>query len=161
VAEARIREGGYAGFSFREPATELGVKSASVHHHFRTKAKMAAAVARRCAQGFLQSVAGAPDAANDDSVSIYRSAFRTALARKGKMHLRDVLGAEAGAPSREVAEEIQSFFHRCIDDLSRRIGGHAAESQSFHVMAAQEGGMVLARAYHSVDPFDHAVTGLA
>ena len=57
MAEARIREGGYAGFSFRELATELGVKSASVHHHFRTKAKMATAVARRCGQGFLQSVA--------------------------------------------------------------------------------------------------------
>ena len=47
LAEAHIRESGYAGFSFRNLAAEVGIKSASVHHHFPTKAKMAAAVARR------------------------------------------------------------------------------------------------------------------
>jgi TetR/AcrR family transcriptional repressor of nem operon len=47
LAEARIREAGYRGFSFRDLAAEIGIKSASVHHHFPTKAGMAAAVARR------------------------------------------------------------------------------------------------------------------
>ena len=47
LAEARIREAGYGGFSFRDLAAEIGIKSASVHHHFPTKAGMAAAVVRR------------------------------------------------------------------------------------------------------------------
>jgi AcrR family transcriptional regulator len=47
LAEAHIRDAGYGGFSFRDLAAELGIKSASVHHHFPTKATMAAAVARR------------------------------------------------------------------------------------------------------------------
>jgi TetR/AcrR family transcriptional repressor of nem operon len=161
LAEARFREGGYAGFSFRDLAAELGIKSASVHHHFPTKAMMAAAVARRYGQRFLDSVARPPDAANDDAVAVYRSAFRAALARDGKMCLCGVLGAEAGALSPEVADEIKSFFRRCIDDLSARIGGPAAESQAFHVMATLEGGMMLARAYRSIEPFDHAVEALA
>jgi AcrR family transcriptional regulator len=38
LAEAHMRNGGYAGFSFRDLAAELGIKSASVHHHFPTKA---------------------------------------------------------------------------------------------------------------------------
>lgn len=42
-----MRNGGYGGFSFRDLAAEIGIKSASVHNHFPTKAAMAAAVARR------------------------------------------------------------------------------------------------------------------
>jgi AcrR family transcriptional regulator len=47
LAEAHIRSAGYGGFSFRDLAAEIGIKSASVHHHFPTKATMTAAVARR------------------------------------------------------------------------------------------------------------------
>ena len=47
VAERRIRAHGYNGFSFREIADEIGIKSASVHYHFPTKADLAAAVAKR------------------------------------------------------------------------------------------------------------------
>jgi len=38
LAEAHIRHAGYRGFSFRDLAAELGIKSASVHHHFPSKA---------------------------------------------------------------------------------------------------------------------------
>lgn len=31
LAEARIRQAGYRGFSFRDLAAEIGIKSASVH----------------------------------------------------------------------------------------------------------------------------------
>jgi TetR/AcrR family transcriptional repressor of nem operon len=76
------------------------------------------------------------------------------------MCLCGVLGAEAGALAPEVAEEILSFFRRCIDDLSRRIGGPGAEARAFHVMATLEGAMMLARAYRSVEVFDQAVASL-
>ncbi|WP_157628311.1 helix-turn-helix domain-containing protein, partial [Ensifer sp. BR816] len=44
AAEERIRRAGYSGFSFREIAADVGVKSASVHYHFPTKERLAAAV---------------------------------------------------------------------------------------------------------------------
>ena len=62
LAEFHIRDGGYRGFSFRELAAEMGIKSASVHHHFPTKATMAAAVARRYAERFFAAVARRSDA---------------------------------------------------------------------------------------------------
>jgi TetR/AcrR family transcriptional repressor of nem operon len=46
LAEARMREAGYHGFSFRIGA-EAGITSASVHHHFPTKAAMVAAIIQR------------------------------------------------------------------------------------------------------------------
>ena len=81
LAEAHMRNGGYAGFSFRDLAAELGIKSASVHHHFPTKATMAAAVARRYAERFFAAVARHSDAGAEDGIAAYRSAFKAALGR--------------------------------------------------------------------------------
>ncbi len=131
LAEARIRNSGYGGFSFRDLAAELGIKSASVHHHFPTKATMAAAVAKRYGDRFMAAVAPRPAETGKDAIAAYRTAFRSSLDRDGRMCLCGVLGAEAGGLSPEVAREILLFFRRCIDDLSRRIGGTGAESRAF------------------------------
>jgi TetR/AcrR family transcriptional repressor of nem operon len=62
--------------------------------------------------------------------------------------------------SPDVAGEILSFFRRCIDDLSRRIGGLDAEARAFHVIATLEGGSMLARVYGDIAAFDQAAAGL-
>jgi TetR/AcrR family transcriptional repressor of nem operon len=160
LAEAHIRNAGYGGFSFRDLAAEAGIKSATVHHHFRTKATMAAAVARRYADRFFAAVARRPNETTDDAIAAYRSAFKASLDRDGLMCLFGVLGAEAGGLSPEVANEILSFFRRCIDDLSRRIGGPDAEARAFQVMATLEGGMILARVYKDIEAFDQAAAAL-
>jgi AcrR family transcriptional regulator len=113
LAEVHLRNAGYAGFSFRDIAAEIGLKSASVHHHFPTKATMAAAVARRYADRFFAAVARRPNETADDAIAAYRSTFKAALDRDGLMCLFGVLGAEAGGLSPEIANEILSFFRRC------------------------------------------------
>jgi TetR/AcrR family transcriptional repressor of nem operon len=59
VAEKFIRRGGYNDCSFREIATAVGIKSASVHHHFPAKQDLAAAVALRYSENFFANL-GAP-----------------------------------------------------------------------------------------------------
>src|SRR3981189_2514289 len=159
LAEARIREAGYRGFSFRDLAAEIGIKSARVHHHFPTKAGMTAAVARRYGDRFFKMVAPR-HGESGDVIAIYRSAFRSAIERDGRMCLNGVLGAEAGGLPLEAVAEIKMFFRRCIDDLSSRIGGADAVARAFHVMAALEGGLILARAYGDISAFDQATAGL-
>jgi TetR/AcrR family transcriptional regulator, transcriptional repressor for nem operon len=160
LAEAHIRSAGYAGFSFRGLAAEIGIKSASVHHHFPTKATMAAAVARRYADRFFAAVARRPNETAENAIAAYRSTFKAVLDRDGLMCLFGVLGAEAGGLSPEIASEILFFFRRCVEDLSQRIGGPDAETRAFQVIATLEGGMILARAYQDTDAFDQAVAGL-
>ena len=160
LAEGHMRNAGYGGFSFRDLAAEIGIKSASVHHHFPTKATMAAAVARRYADRFFAKVPRNPDETADESIAAYRSAFKSALDQDGAMCLFGVLGAEAGGLSPEVADEILLFFRRCIEDLSQRIGGPHAQARAFQVIATLEGGMMLARAYQDTTAFDHAADGL-
>jgi TetR/AcrR family transcriptional repressor of nem operon len=160
LAEFHIRDGGYRGFSFRELAAEMGIKSASVHHHFATKDTMTAAVARRYAERFLTAVASQANDKDDDVVAVYRNAFRDAFHRDGRMCLFGVLGVESGVLSPEIADVIRSFFRGCIEDLSRRMGGPESVTRAFHIMAALEGGMMLARAYDDIEAFDRATAGL-
>jgi TetR/AcrR family transcriptional repressor of nem operon len=161
LAEARIREAGYGGFSFRDLAAEIGIKSASVHHHFPTKAAMAAAVARRYRERFFEIVAPRHDESADAVVAIYRSAFRSAIERDGRMCLNGMLGAEVGGLPPEVVKEIKAFFRGCVGDLSSRIGGTDAAARAFHVMAALEGGLILARAFGDITAFDQATASLS
>ena len=56
AAERRMQLGGFGGFSFREIAADVGIKSSSVHYHFPTKDDLAAAVIRRWAEGTSKSV---------------------------------------------------------------------------------------------------------
>ena len=98
LAEAHIRDAGYRGFSFRDLAAEIGIKSASVHHHFPTKAILAAAVARRYGDRFLAAVAPRPNETGKDAVSAYRSAFRKGLEQDGRMCLCGMLGTEVDTP---------------------------------------------------------------
>jgi TetR/AcrR family transcriptional repressor of nem operon len=161
LAEARMREAGYRGFSFRALAAEIGIKSASVYHHFPTKAEMAAAVARRYGERFFAAVAPQGDEGIDDVVAVYRSVFRSTIERDGRMCLNGMLGAEAGGLPSEVVEVIAAFFRRCVDDLSSRIGGPDALARAFHVMAALEGGLILARACDDVRAFDQATSSLS
>lgn len=160
LAEARIRDAGYGGFSFREIAAEVGIKSASVHHHFPTKASMVAAVARRYGDRFLAAVAPQPNETANDAIAMYLAAFRRALDQDGRMCLCGVLGAEAGVLSPEVTKEVQTFFRCCVEDLSRRIGGPNAVARAYHIMATLEGGMMLARVYGDIRVFDQVVSDL-
>jgi TetR/AcrR family transcriptional repressor of nem operon len=160
LAEAHIRNAGYNGYSFRDLASEAGIKSASVHHHFPTKATLAAAVARRYTDRFLAFVEKQIDHSAPDVIAVYRSAFRAALKRDGRMCLGGVLGAEAGGLPPEVAVETRQFFNRLVEDLATRIGGRAARGRALSVLATLEGAMILARASGNITDFDQATAGL-
>lgn len=84
---------------------------------------MAAAVARRYGERFFELVGRREGETADDVIAIYRSIFRQEIERDGRMCLNGMLGAEAGGLPPEVVDEIETYFRRCIDDLSSRIGG--------------------------------------
>src|ERR1700746_439292 len=81
AAERRMQLGGFRGFSFREIAADVGIKSSSVHYHFPTKENLAAAVIRRytdeVAQLLKQKLA-----TGLDPVTAWTQAFRGTLHSK-------------------------------------------------------------------------------
>jgi len=56
TAEEMLRSGGYNGFSFREIAEAVGIKSASVHHHFATKEALTLEVLKLYGENFFSKL---------------------------------------------------------------------------------------------------------
>ncbi len=67
-AEREMRKNGFDAVSFRDIANAIGIKSASVHYHFPTKADLSAGVTSRYAQRFLDAL-GPPDAPGEAAKS--------------------------------------------------------------------------------------------
>ena len=172
VAERLVRTNGYNGFSFREIASEVGIKSASVHYHFPTKADLGAAVARRYTERFLAGLGAADDPANSPEALLQRyiNAYRCALVDEDLMCLCGVLGAEVDSLPPEVAREARHFFERNLEwlesVLSRiqvdgPIGPDGASRRALKIIAALEGAMILARNLGRNDVFEQIITDLA
>jgi hypothetical protein len=98
LAEVHIRSAGYGGFSFRGRATEIGIKSASVHDHFLTKATTAA-VARRYGDRFFTADARRQSETAEDAERFPARLSAVPLPRKFTIWpLRDALLADVAAP---------------------------------------------------------------
>src|SRR5512133_1343618 len=92
AAERRMRRGGFNGFSFRDIAADVGVKSSSVHYHFPTKEKLAAAVIRRYTQE-VSELSDQEAKKGGDPVKVWTRAFRGTLNSDDRMCPCVVLGA--------------------------------------------------------------------
>lgn len=156
ATERRIREAGYSGFSFREIAADVGVKSASVYYHFPTKSALAAAVARRYNQRVVEA-ADAGVAAGQNVVQAWRTVFRNALDDGGKMCLCGSLGATIPDLSPDVAHEVRQFFQAGIASL---VAGGLTEQRATQVLATLEGAILMASAQGDPALFDRATDSL-
>lgn len=156
AAEARIRSGGYTGFSFRDLAGDVGVKSASVHYHFPTKEALAAAVARRYKERFIAEVEQ-NIATGSTVVEAWTAGFREALKNDGGMCLCGALGAAANALPKEVLAEARAFFEA---GLTQMIAHGLTMERATHLLATLEGAMLLANVLQRPAAFEEATMPL-
>jgi TetR/AcrR family transcriptional regulator, transcriptional repressor for nem operon len=156
AAERRIRKGGFHGFSFREIAHDVGIKSSSVHYHFSTKETLSAAVIRR----YTDRVALLIDrmfVVTPDPVKVWTSAFRETLNSPDRMCPCAVLGATARDLPAEVAAEVQRFFKMCLDKL---VVQGVTEDQADQLLATVTGALVVANALNDVAAYDRGIAPL-
>lgn len=150
AAEAMMRSAGYNGFSTRDVASQIGIKAASVHYHFPTKADIGAAVTDRYTNRFIKGL-GDPTRFGDEreAIAFYVEAFRSARAESGKLCLCAVLGAETGGLPEPVSAKARHFFERNMNWLNVALAGgakHGADPmlRAATIIAGLEGAMILA-----------------
>ena len=169
VAEDCIRERGYNAFSFREIAKEIGIKSASVHYHFPTKADLGAAVVRRYTDYFIHKLGepGEGGIAPRELLDNYTEEFRKVMARDQKMCIGGILGAEADSLPEEVVEATRHFFESNLEWLAvvlervdTECSHEEARTRAFRMLAALEGALILARSLGETDAYSKAVDEL-
>ncbi|MEM7732696.1 MAG: helix-turn-helix domain-containing protein [Pseudomonadota bacterium] len=155
VAERLIRTHGYSGFSFREVAKEVGIKSASVHYHFPTKPDLAAAVAKRYRERFAHALEDT-ERRGAERVMAWRELFRNALQRDGLMCLCGILAVEGDSLPAEVADEARTFLQLGIASLNEAEPGRGAS-----ILSQLEGAMLIARSTGDPGFFAEATENLS
>lgn len=103
-------ERGYNGFSFRDIAAEVGIKSASIHYHYPTKGDLAEAAAKDYREWCLTALAdlSAPDAPG--LLAAYGNLFVAMLKDKGSVCLGGVLASDAATLPPSINTEVEKFF---------------------------------------------------
>jgi len=157
VGQELIQTQGYDGFSFRDIADRVGIKSASIHYHFPTKADLALAATQRYRTDFQSAVTQIDDQglAPLDRLNGFVQIFQDTLEKHDRVCLAGMLASEADSLPSEVRVEIEQFFieqqlwlrNTIEDGIAAEEVAASVESASFAQMflSALEGAMILAR----------------
>ncbi|WFR98617.1 TetR/AcrR family transcriptional regulator [Rhizobium tumorigenes] len=158
---------GYGGLNMRDLASDVGIKAASIYHHFPSKAELAAAIARRYWQdtkAWLDEVASR----NKDpkkSLREYPESFRVSLKNGNRICLASFLGAECDDLPEPVRQEVQTFTDVNVAWLRKQlieggllITGENAEERARAMFAAIAGAQLLARSRSDIAIFDSAIS---
>lgn len=169
AAERRMREGGFHSFSFREIAADVGIKSASVHHHFPTKEDLAGAVARAYTDRFMAALGDPADRerAPAELIARYVDLCRRALVEDRRMCLGCMLATEAAALPPGVNAEARTFFERSLAWLETVLarsapgaGPQDAKAEALRIVATLDGAMLVAHGLGDLSAFDRVASGL-
>ena len=153
---------GYGGLNMRELAAEVGIKAASIYHHFPSKADLAAAIAERYWQdtkAWLEEVA---DSEGDPKSSLrkYPETFRMSLENGNRLCLGSFLGAEYDDLPEPVRKQVQTFADVNVAWLAERLvdagltSERESEARGRTIFAAVAGAQLLARSRSDISLFD-------
>lgn len=110
AARMLMMDRGFNGFSFRDVAANVGIKSASIHYHYATKADLAEATARAYRQAFKEAVEQINPASAPELLRAYGNLFVTTLREQGRLCLGGVLAADVTSLPEQVRAEVAMFF---------------------------------------------------
>jgi len=157
AAERMARRGGYHGFSFREVAAAVGVKSASVHHHFPTKEDLATELAARYTERFI---AGLGEPGEAGAIGRVVAAYRSAIRDDDQMCLCGLFGAEIDALPAAVVGAVRCFYRANVDWAARALRGDDVEARAETLVAGLAGALLTARSLGDADMFDRVAERL-
>ena len=144
-AEQEMRKNGFDGVSFRDIATAIGIKSASVHYHYPTKADLSTAVTNRYAARFIEGL-GCPDDPNEtvqDRLTRLSDAYIDAYKTGASSCLCAVLGSVALHLPKSTSNEVRLFYTCLTDWVSTALIGSKARLDPALIIGMLQGAMVL------------------
>ena len=160
AAQALIQRGGANAMSYQDVSDAIGIRKASIHHHFPTKDRLIGAIIQRYAVYFLGLVDGIVESKLDpvDKLRKYIGLFEATLSdgKQDKACLCGMLGAELSTLGSPSATGVRRFYR---DNEARLVHvlEEGREKGQFHfkgeaklvaamIFALLEGGVLIARA---------------
>jgi TetR/AcrR family transcriptional repressor of nem operon len=169
AAECLVRTRGYNGFSYRDLAEQIGIKTASIHYHFPTKADLGEAVVETERERFAKVLARLDAEEKDPRRRLKRfvELFQAKTIDCGnRMCLGAMLAVEqdtlpdaVGQAARQLFADKEAWLAKLLEEGRKqrrfRFKG-SPEVTARAVFGALEGALLTARAFHDVRRFEAA-----
>ncbi len=116
--ETLLRTRGYAAFSYADLAEKVGIRKASIHHHFPTKEALGAALIDSYLDDFRAALAAILEREPTAQARLSRYAdFFVSSMEGGMMPLCGALSAEAFVLPQSLQAKVKDFFELHLDWL--------------------------------------------
>lgn len=156
---------GYGGLNFRDLAEIVGIRAASIYHHFPSKALLAEAVAKRYWEDFAAALETLLTNSSTPLIALrrYPDLFRASLENENRMCLSSFMAAEYDDLAEEVRQEVQSFADVNVSWLSKVlsaakvVSGKQIEPRARAIYAAVAGAQLLARSRSDIGIYDTVI----
>ena len=152
---------GYGGLNFREIGAEVGIKAASIYHHFPSKADLGAAVAKRYWESTAAELEALSTTTGDPvtALAAYPGLFRRSLEEDNRLCLCSFMAAEYDDLPDSVKTEVQAFADVNVAWLARMLSatsgsGSDHETKARAIFAAIAGAQLMARSRADLHLFD-------
>ncbi len=160
---AQVR--GYGGLNFRDLATAVGIKSASIHYYFPTKAELGAAVARRYREDSSAALEALLETTPDPVRCLreYPGQFRQSLVNENRLCLGSFMAAEHEDLPDAVKREVLAFADVHVAWLTRVLIAatgdrrRACEKRAAAIFAAVAGAQLVARSRSDLALYDQLI----
>jgi TetR/AcrR family transcriptional repressor of nem operon len=171
VAQRLVQRNGWNGFSYADIAAEMGIRKASIHHHFKTKAELGYILLFRYREAFRQALLHIERQAEDPRRRLeeYIGLFGETLRQK-RLCLCGMLAAEFDTLPTGVRGQVYDFFHENEKWLTGIIAAGKREKRlrftgppstaARFFLSSLEGALLVARAHPDKTWFDSATRSL-
>jgi TetR/AcrR family transcriptional regulator, transcriptional repressor for nem operon len=166
-AQRLVQQRGFNGFSYADVAEEVGIRKASLHHHFPSKNDLGVALIRSYCEQFDGELAHIDQSKlkADERLRAYVKLYRNTL-HNDCMCLCGMLGTEVTILAESMRPELRGFFVHNTEWLSEllatgklqkrlRFNGAAADHARLFLSFLQ-GALMLARATGDLAAFDRS-----
>lgn len=170
AARGFIETRSYLGFSFQDVADAVGVRKASLYHHFASKEALGIAVIRGATQGFKDWDAARAREPKDALESYFRM-YRNTLKAGSGMCPAGALAPGWDVINDELRQAVQELRNTQVTWLTGVLGalvpvrekgkkGPSVASLAAYVFTVCQGALLSARMTGRVDDFDDAIAQL-
>ena len=165
-ARSLIVTGGYNGFSYADIADVVGIRKASIHHHFPSKAELVRTLVGRYREAAEEGIANLEHSVSGplEQLRAYIGYWKACIGdASAPFCVCAMLASELPILPEEVALEIRAYFRylagwlgsvleRGVQQKTMALA-HAPAVEAEIFMAAVHGAMLSARAYGDTDIF--------
>lgn len=169
VAQKLVQQRGFNGFSYADIAAEVGVRKASLHHHFATKAELGVALMESYSAQLDNELLriGAMPGKADVKLKAYVAIFRGTLDAE-RMCMGGMLASEWLTLDVAMLPGLKRFFERNVEWLAEVLAEGrsqkvfvfpgAASDHARMLLSALQGALLIARATGDKGAFERTAS---